>query len=66
MAGKGVGGTVGGRVAVVGVGIEVALDDDGRFAITGLPEGQVSICARSPCSAGVRSRIRRGRRRDCG
>lgn len=47
------GGAAGDRVAVVGVGIEVALDEAGGFAITGLPEGRYQLAHVRPGLQGL-------------
>jgi len=43
-------------VALLGAGIFVNVDDSGRFAIHGIPEGKYSLMARADLSTGARSR----------
>lgn len=53
VVGEVVGGAAGDRVAVVGVGVEVAVDEGGGFAIAGLPEGSYRLAHVRPSLLGL-------------
>ncbi len=53
VAGEVAGGVAGDRVALVGVGVEVALDAGGSFTIAGLPEGSYQFAHVRPSRLGL-------------
>ena len=53
VVGEVVGGAAGDRVAVVGLGVEVAVDEGGGFAIAGLPEGSYRLAHVRPSLLGL-------------